>query len=88
MKEEYIKSFRQVTDVLKKAEETLAHETVLLHTFVAETDPKIYGSNEAQREAALALQFPEIIRLKREIKLLRLELDYLQFAKDLEIATI
>lgn len=88
MKEEYIKSFRQVTNELKKEEETLAHETALLHDFIANTDPKTYGSNEAQREATLALKFPEVIRLKREIKLLKLELDYLQFAKDLEIAMI
>lgn len=47
--------------------------------YIADTDPKTYGSNEAQREAALAVKFPQIEDAKQNIKIAKLGLESSEF---------
>lgn len=71
-----IKNYEATVCTLERLIEELLKEEKLKWEFVAETDPKSYGSNEAQREAYLSTKFFRVEEFKKLIKQAQIRREY------------
>lgn len=75
-KETLAANYLATVETLDRLENELEGHVLEQLEFVAETDPKTYGSNESQRDAFLALAYPKIELIKKLIKQTQRRRDY------------